>query len=77
MKLPSLRYPEGFEDVFLILVSYITLMAILMQFFDDMVSRSVYVLVTVVMVAWASWAIFLMLKTTSEEEDDDFQSRKE
>lgn len=77
MRFLSFRNPKGFRGLFLILMIYVALTGIVVQFFDSTILQRIYVLVSLLVLGWASWTILSILSTSSEEEDDDLQSKDE
>lgn len=71
MRYPSLQNPEGFGDIFPILIVYVAIMSILVQISDSTIIRWVFILGTILFLGWATWAIFSILDTGIEE--DHFQ----
>lgn len=70
MRYPSLRRPEGFGDIFPILLGYIVLLWIFIQVVDNIHARRVYVLGAIIMFGWASWALLSILEVGTEERDE-------
>ncbi len=69
MRYPSFRNPEGFGDIFPILLGYIILFWISIETFDNIHTRRIYMLGAVIMLGWTSWAILSILEAGIEERD--------
>lgn len=70
MRYPSVRNPEGFNDIFPIVVGYVVLLGILVQFSDSTALQSGYVIGTIGVCSWVIWAIFQALDLSAEEDGD-------
>lgn len=70
MRLPSIRNPKGFGDLFLILIVYVALTGIIIQYFDSTIIRRIYTLGSLLVLAWACWAVYSMLGSSEEEDEN-------
>lgn len=67
-RLPRLKDPQGFYDIFLISILYVLVLFVIVNLFESSIMRQIFLIPAIPIGLWAGWAVLRILGSQVDDE---------
>lgn len=68
-RLPQLKDPQGFYDIFLISILYVLVLFVMLELIESSTMRQISLTSAIPICLWVGWAVLRILGTQADEEN--------